>query len=157
MTTGKTYHKRTFTKTEQRKAVTHAFSLIKSGNSITKARKMVADELNISPNTLWVWQDKLGMTVPNVIKTTDLVKNHGTTRKSTALSIKSGTTVIKGLEIMKGKLGTVFTSLVDQDGRFSNQDATAISGVANVILGSCKQVLLERKAMSKVNRTEDLI
>jgi len=57
---------------------------------------------------------------------------------------------------MKGKLGTVFTSLVDQDGRFSNTDATAISGVANVILGSCKQVLLERKAMSIVAKTEHL-
>ena len=151
------HHRTTFTKTEQRKAVNHVFSLVRDGDSITRARKIIADEYNISPNTLWVWQDKLGLTVPNVIKTTDLVKNHGTTRKSTALSTKSGTTVIKGLEVMKGKLGTVFTSLVDQDGRFSNQDATAISGVANVILGSCKQVLLERKAMGKVNKTETLI
>ena len=157
MPTGKTHHRRTFTKTEQRRAVNAAFSLVRNGDSITRARKIIADEYNISPNTLWVWQDKLGLTVPNVIKTADLVRNHGTTRKSTALSTKSGTTVIKGLEIMKGKLGTVFTSLVDQDGRFSNQDATAISGVANVILGSCKQVLLERKAMGKVNKTEHLI
>ena len=58
---------------------------------------------------------------------------------------------------MKGKLGTVFTSLVDQDGRYSNHDATAISGVANVILGSCKQVLLERKAITKVRKTGNLI
>ena len=157
MPTGKTHHRRTFTKTEQRKAVNAAFSLVRNGDSITRARKIIADEYNISSNTLWVWQNKLGLTVPNVIKTTDLVKNHGTTRKSTTLSTKSGTTVIKGLEIMKGKLGTVFTSLVDQDGRFTNQDATAISGVANVILGSCKQVLLERKAMVKVNKTETLI
>ena len=157
MPTGKTHHRRTFTKTEQRKAVNAAFSLVRNGDSITRARKIIADEYNISPNTLWVWQDKLGLTVPNVIKTNDLVRNHGTTRKSTTLSTKSGANVIKGLEVMKGKLGTVFTSLVDQDGRFSNQDATAISGVANVILGSCKQVLLERKAMGKVNKTEHLI
>ena len=157
MSIGKTHHRRTFTKTEQKKAVNAAFSLVRNGDSITRARKIIAEKYNVSPNTLWVGQNNLGLTVPNVIKTTDLVKNHGTTRKSTALSIKSGTTVIKGLEIMKGKLGTVFTSLVDQDGRFSNQDATAISGVANVILGSCKQVLLERKAMGKVNKTETLI
>ena len=157
MSIGKTHHRRTFTKTEQKKAVNAAFSLVRNGDSITRARKIIAEKYNVSPNTLWVWQNNLGLTVPNVIKTTDLVKNHGTTRKSTALSTKSGTTVIKGLEIMKGKLGTVFTSLVDQDGRFSNQDATAISGVANVILGSCKQVLLERKAMGKVNKTETLI
>ena len=145
------------TKTEQRKVVNRVFGLVRNGHSITSARKTVAKEIGVSPNTLWVWQDKFGMATPKVVKTADLVKNHGTTRKSTTLSTKSGTTVIKGLEIMKGKLGTVFTSLVDQDGRFSNQDATAISGLANVILGSCKQVLLERKALSKVNKTETLI
>ena len=157
MAIGKTYRKRTFTKTEQRKAVTDAFSLIKSGNSITKARKMVADELNISPNTLWTWQDKLGMTMPKVIRTADLVRNNSITHQSTKLTTKSSTTAIKGLELMKGQLGVVFSSLVNQDGRFTNQDATAISGVANVILGSCKQVLLERKAITKVSKTEHLI
>ena len=145
------------TKTEQRRVINRTFTLVKNGHSITSARKIVAHEIGVSPNTLWVWQDKLGMKVPNVIKTTDLVNNHGTTRKSIALSTKSSTNVIKGLEVMKGKLGTVFTSLVDQDGRYSNHDATAISGVANVILGSCKQVLLERKALGKVNKTETLI
>jgi len=145
------------TKTEQRRVINRTFALVKSGHSITSARKTVASEIGVSPNTLWVWQDKLGMKVPNVIKTTDLVNNHGTTRKSIALSTKSSTNVIKGLEVMKGKLGTVFTSLVDQDGRYSNHDATAISGVANVILGSCKQVLLERKAITKVRKTDDLI
>ena len=145
------------TKTEQRRVINRTFALVKSGHSITSARKTVAHEIGVSPNTLWVWQDKLGMKVPNVIKATDLVNNHGTTRKSTTLSTKSGANVIKGLEVMKGKLGTVFTSLVDQDGRYSNHDATAISGVANVILGSCKQVLLERKAITKVRRTDNLI
>ena len=157
MRIGTTNNKVTFTKANQRKAVNRTFSLVKKGNSITDARKIVADELEISPNTLWVWQDKLGMTVPNVIKTTDLVRNHGTTRKSTKLTTKSSTTAIKGLEIMKGQLGVVFSSLVNQDGRFTNQDATAISGVANVILGSCKQVLLERKAIAKVSKTEHLM
>jgi len=145
------------TKNEKRNVINRIFTLVKSGHSITNARKTVANEVGVVPNTLFVWQSKLNMKMPTVIKTTDLVNNYGTTHKSTALSTKSGTSVIKGLEVMKGKLGTVFTSLVDQDGRFSNQDATAISGVANVILGSCKQVLLERKAMSKVTKTENLI
>ena len=147
----------TFTKTEQRKAVNHVFSLVKTGTSVTKARKLTANKFNISANTLWVWQDKFGMTTPNIVKTADLVKNHGSTRKSTALSAKSSTDAIKGLELMKGQLGVVFSSLVNQDGRFTNQDATAISGVANVILGSCKQVLLERKAIAKVSKTEHLM
>ena len=145
------------TKNEKRNVINRIFTLVKSGHSITNARKTVANEVGVVPNTLFVWQSKLNMKIPTVIKTTDLVNNYGTTHKSTALSTKSGTSVIKGLEVMKGKLGTVFTSLVDQDGRFTNQDATAISGVANVILGSCKQVLLERKAMGKVTKTENLI
>jgi hypothetical protein len=134
------------TKTEQRKVINRTFALVKNGHSITSARKTVAKEIGVSPNTLWVWQDKFGMTTPKVVKTADLVKNNGTT----SLTTKSGTNVIEGLEVMKGNLGTVFTSLVNQDGRFTNQDATAISGLANVILGSCKHILVERKVMNKI-------
>jgi len=140
------------TKTEQRKIVNRAFGLVRNGHSITSARKTIAKEIGVSPNTLWVWQDKFGMTTPKVVKAADLVRNNGTTN----LTTKTSTTAIKGLESMKGQLGVVFTSLVNQDGRYSNTDATAISGVANVILGSCKQVLLERKAMSIVAKTEHL-
>ena len=150
------HHRTTFTKTEQRKAVNRVFSLVRDGDSITRARKFIANEFNVSPNTLWVWQDKLGMSVPNVIKTANLVKNNGTTRQSARLTTRTNPNVIKGLEVMKGKLGNVFTSLVDQDGRYSNHDAAAISGIANVILGSCKQILVERKAISKVAKTEHL-
>ena len=141
-------------KTEQRRVVNRTFALVRDGHSITSARKAVAKEIGVSPNTLWTWQNKFGMTTPNVIKTTDLVKSSG--RQSTKLTIKTNPNVIKGLEIMKGKLGTVFTSLVDQDGTYSNHDAAAISGVANVILGSCKQILVERKAIGTVAKTEHL-
>ena len=146
------HNRAAFSKTSQRNAVNHVFSLVKNGDSITKARKFVANEIGVSTNTLWVWQDKFGMTTPNVIKTADLVRSNG--HKSTKLTTKLGTSTIKGLENMKGQLGVVFTSLVKQDGRFTNQDATAISGTANVILGCCKQVLLERKAIDKVARKE---
>ena len=156
MPTGTIHRKHTFTKTEKREAVKRTFSLFRDGDSITSARKLVSNELGISPNTLWVWQDKLGMTTPNIIKATNLVKNNGSIRKSTRVVTKSSTGAIKGLENMKGQLGVVFTSLVNQDGRFTNPDATAISGVANVILGSCKQVLLERKAISTVTKTDHL-
>jgi transposase-like protein len=140
------------TKTEQRKIVNRAFGLVRNGHSITSARKTIAKEIGVSPNTLWVWQDKFGMATPKVVKTADLVRNNGTTN----LTTRTSTAAIKGLEAMKGQLGVVFTSLVSQDGRFSNTDATAISGVANVILGSCKQVLLERKAINTVAKTDHL-
>ena len=130
--------------------------MVKNGDSITQARKFVANDLGVSPNTIWVWQDKLGLSVPNVLKTTNLIKSNGTTRQSTRLTTRTNPNVIKGLEVMKGKLGNVFTSLVDQDGRYSNHDAAAISGIANVILGSCKQILVERKAIGTVAKTEHL-
>tara|TARA_R100001244_G_C5091702_1_gene116541 strand:+ start:58 stop:519 length:462 start_codon:yes stop_codon:yes gene_type:complete len=139
------------TKTEQRSVINRTFALVRSGHSITNARKTVASEVGVSTNTLWVWQNKLGMKMPTIISTTDLVKGNGL-RKSTKLVTKSSTSAIQGLENMKGQLGVVFTSLVNQDGRFTNPDASAISGVASVILGSCKQVLLERKAMAKIGK-----
>ena len=141
------------TKTEQRNIVNRAFSLVRSGHSITNARKVIADEIGLSPNTLFVWQHSFKMKTPTVIKTADLVRSNGL-RTTTKLVTKSSTGAIQGLENMKGKLGVVFTSLVNQDGRFNNQDATAISVTANVILGCCKQVLLERKAIDKVARKE---
>ena len=141
------------TKTEQRNIVNRAFALVRSGHSITNARKVIANEAGLSPNTLFVWQHSFKMKTPTVIKTADLVKSNGL-RKTTKLVTKSSTGAIQGLENMKGQLGVVFTSLVNQDGRYTNPDATAISGVANVILGCCKQVLLERKAINKVARTE---
>ena len=141
------------TKTEQRNIVNRAFALVRNGDSITNARKVIANEVGLSPNTLFVWQHSFKMKTPTIIKTADLVRSNGL-RKTTKLVTKSSTNVIKGLENMKGQLGVVFTSLVNQDGRFTNPDATAISGVANVILGSCKQVLLERKAIDKAVRTE---
>ena len=141
------------TKTEQRNIVNRAFALVRNGHSITKARKVIANEAGLSPNTLFVWQHSFKMKTPTVIKTADLVRSNGL-RKTTKLVTKSSTNAIQGLELMKGQLGVVFTSLVNQDGRFTNLDATAISGTANVILGCCKQVLLERKAIDKVARTE---
>ena len=141
------------TKTEQRNIVNRAFALVRNGHSITNARKTIANEVGVSPNTLFVWQHSFNMKTPTVIKTKDLVRSNGL-RKTTKLVTKSSTGAIQGLENMKGQLGVVFTSLVKQDGRFTNQDATAISGTANVILGCCKQVLLERKAIDKVARTD---
>ena len=141
------------TKTEQRNIVNRTFALVRSGDSITNARKTIANEVGLSPNTLFVWQHSFNMKTPTVIKTKDLVRSNGL-RTTTKIVTKSSTNAIQGLELMKGQLGVVFTSLVNQDGRFTNPDATAISGVANVILGSCKQVLLERKAIDKAARTE---
>ena len=139
-----------YTKTEQRNIINRGFAKVRNGHSITSARKTVAKEVKVSVNTLSVWQNKLNMKTPTIIKTTDLVRNNGL-HEATKVVTKSSTGAIQGLENMKGQLGIVFTSLVNQDGRFTNPDASAISGTASVILGCCKQVLLERKAIAKSN------
>ena len=141
------------TKTEQRNLVNRTFSLVRNGDSITNARKVIANEVGVSPNTLFVWQYSYKMKTPTVIKSKGLVKSNNL-RTTTRIATKSSTNAIQGLELMKGQLGVVFTSLVNKDGEFTNSDATAISGVANVILGSCKQVISERKAMSTLTETE---
>jgi len=136
---------------EKRNVINHIFGLVRSGANITKARKTVSKEIGVTSHTLWNWQNTFKMKTPTVIKTKDLVKNSGV-RAATRTVTKSSSNAIEGLENMKGKLGIVFTSLVNQDGRFTNQDATAISGTASVILGCCKQVLLERKAINKISK-----
>ena len=57
-----------FTDADRKKAVNHAFSLVRKGDSITKARKFVANELGVNPNTLWFWQDKLEKTKLSLVK-----------------------------------------------------------------------------------------
>ena len=146
----------TLSKTDRRKAVNRTFVLVKNGTSITDARRIVAGELDLSPNTLLNWQNKFNMSTPIFTRTSHLIQKNGQMRQVTHAVSKSGSAVIKGIESMKGQLGVVFTSLVNQDGRFTNQDAGAISGVANNILGCCKQVLLERKHSEKANRTKSL-
>ena len=137
------------TETEKRNVVNRIFGLVRNGSSITNARKAVSNEVGVTSTTLSNWQTRFKMKTPTVIKATDLVKNNGVRSATRALTASSNNT-IEGLENMKGRLGIVFESLVQQDGQFSNHDASAISGVASVILGSCKQVLLERKAISKI-------
>ena len=77
------------TKTEQRRVINRAFSLVRNGHTITNARKTVAKEVGVSPNTLWVWQNKFEMKTPHVIKTTELVRNNGATRQTVKSTTKS--------------------------------------------------------------------
>ena len=52
------------TKTEQRNIVNRAFALVRNGKSITEARKVIANEIGVSPNTLFVWQHNFKMKTP---------------------------------------------------------------------------------------------
>ena len=49
------------TKTQQRNLVNSTFALVRNGDSITNARKVIANEAGLSPNTLFVWQHSFNL------------------------------------------------------------------------------------------------
>ena len=147
--TGKT----TLNKTSQRKAVNRTFSLVKNGTSITDARKIVAEEVNVSANTLWVWQNKFNMVTPNITKTVGLVSNNGSLVKP----LNASQTAIHGISNIKNELGHVFQSLVTKDGRFTSKEAGAISQVSSNILGLARFELEVHKYADKMQKRDNTV
>ena len=136
------------TKTEQRNIVNRAFALVRSGHSITNARKTIANEIGLSPNTLFVWQHSFKMKTPTVIKTADLVRNNGL-RKTTKVVTKSNE--YTNVHEMARDTGRVMKSLVNQDGRFTTKEASAISGLFNGQISLVKLRLEASKIGTKTN------
>ena len=136
------------TKTEQRNIVNRAFALVRNGHSITNARKTIANEIGVSPNTLFVWQHSFNMKTPTVIKTVDLVRSNGL-RKSTKVVTKSNEYV--NVHEMARDTGRVMKSLVNQDGRFTTKEASAISGLFNGQISLVKLRLEASKIGTKTN------
>ena len=136
------------TKTEQRNIVNRAFALVRSGHSITNARKTIANEIGLSPNTLFVWQHSFKMKTPTVIKTTDLVRSNGL-RKTTKVVTKSNE--YANVHEMARDTGRVMKSLVNQDGRFTTKEASAISGLFNGQISLVKLRLEASKIGTKTN------
>ena len=146
MRIGTTNNKVTFTKTNQRKAVNHTFSLVKQGNSITNARKIVANELEISPNTLWTWQNKFGLTTPRVLKATNLVEDHGIAHQST----QSRKTPYSTITEMASDVRGVLKSIINQDGRFSTIEASVVGKLYTAELSRMKLQVEVHKINSKL-------
>ena len=136
------------TKTEQRNIVNRAFALVRSGHSITEARKTIANSIGVSPNTLFVWQHGFKMKTPTVIKTANLVRNNGL-RKSTKVVTKSNE--YANVHEMARDTGRVMKSLVNQDGRFTTKEASAISGLFNGHISLVKLRLEASKINTKSN------
>jgi len=135
------------TKTVKKQAVTSVFSLVRSGHSITNARKMVAKELDLSPNTLWTWQSNLKMVTPVTTEITK-VNNNVISRQRIA-------TPVVGTVNWRANLGSVFTSLINKDGEFTHQDASAISQIANAALGQAKYDLEIHKLAERTTNKRD--
>ena len=137
------------TKTEQRNIVNRAFALVRSGHSITNARKVIANEIGVSPNTLFVWQHSFKMKTPlTVIKTANLVRNNSL-RKSTKVVTKSNE--YTNVHEMARDTGRVMKSLVNLDGRFTTKEASAISGLFNGQISLVKLRLEASKIGTKTN------
>ena len=137
-------------KTDQKKAVNSVFSLVRSGQTVTEARKVIAKELNLTANTLWVWQNKLGMTTPELTRINNLVRpDHIISRTS-----RSNTKNVHNINNIKTGLGDVFHSLVTKDGRFSSKDASAISQVSSIILNTVRHELNVHKYASKMKKSD---
>ena len=137
----------TFSMTDKRKAVTHTFSLVKNGHSITSARKIVAKDLKISPNTIWVWQHKFNMVTPKAT----LVKNN------ISLANTSKSTVTGNLGDVKGDLRRVHTSLIRKDGTYTNKDANTICQVTSTMLNISKHELQVHRYADKMRKRDKAV
>ena len=135
-------------KTAQRKAVNSVFTLVRNGHSITSAREVIAEELEMSPNTLWTWQHNLKMDTPI---TTEITKVGNNTVISRQRTVKP----VAGTVNWRGNLGSVFTSLINKDGEFTHQDASAISQIANAALGQAKYDLEIHKLAERTTTKRD--
>ena len=135
-------------KTAQRKAVNSVFTLVRNGDSVTNARKVIAKELDLSPNTLWVWQNRLNMVTPETTRITNLVKPDNTIPRT----LRSTTKNVQNIGNIKTGLGDVFHSLVTKDGRFSTKEASAISQVSSIMLGVARHELDIHKYANKMNK-----
>ena len=88
------------------------------------------------------------MKTPTVIKTVNLVKSNGL-HKSTKVVTKSNE--YANVHEMARDTGRVMKSLVNQDGRFTTKEASAISGLFNGQISLVKLRLEASKIGTKTN------
>ena len=130
--------KGTTTLTARRDAIRRTFSLVKDGTSITKARQIVAKELNVKPNTLWLWQSKLNMKTPNVTKTVIKRSNNVT---------HSDYTFGDMAQDVRG----IMRSIVKQDGRYTIKEANVVGKLYGNEISRAKLQLEVHKHNTKIS------
>ena len=133
------------TKQAKTKAVKKVFSLIKNGVSVTDARQTVAEELGLTANTIWNWQRQLKMVTPTI--------HTGITRSNNTVASRQRV-VNAGISTMKHELGSVFSSLIRKDGRYTTKEASAISQVSSIILNTVRHELNVHKYASKMKKSD---
>ena len=129
--------KGTTTLTARRDAVRRTFSLVKDGTSITKARQIVAKEINVKPNTLWLWQNKLNLKTPNVTKT--VIKRSNTAHQDYTFGD------------MAQDVRGIMRSIVKQDGRYTIKEANVVGKLYGNEISRAKLQLEVHKHNTKIS------
>jgi len=130
--------KGTTTLTARRDAIRRTFSLVKDGTSITKARQIVAKEINVKPNTLWLWQSKLNLKTPNVTKT--VIKRSNT-------AVHHDYTFGDMAQDVRG----IMRSIVKQDGRYTIKEANVVGKLYGNEISRAKLQLEVHKHNTKIS------
>ena len=130
--------KGTTTLTARKDAVRRTFSLVKDGTSITKARQIVAKELNVKPNTLWLWQNKLNLKTPNVTKTVIKRSNTVTHQDYTFGDMAQD---VRG----------IMRSIVKQDGRYTIKEANVVGKLYGNEISRAKLQIEVHKHNTKIS------
>jgi len=130
--------KGTTTLTARRDAIRRTFSLVKDGTSITKARQIVAKEINVKPNTLWLWQNKLNLKTPNVTKTVIKRSNTVTQQDYTFGDMAQD---VRG----------IMRSIVKQDGRYTIKEANVVGKLYGNEISRAKLQLEVHKHNTKIS------
>ena len=134
----------TLTKTAKRDAVKRTFLLLKNGTNITDARQIVADEINVKPNTLWLWQSKLNMKTPNVVRITaakDTVKTNHVITRNTEYSFHD----------ISNDARRVMRSIVNKDGTYTVKEANVVGKFMSNEISKAKLQLEVHKHNAKLS------
>ena len=127
------------TNTTKIKAVKKVFLLIKNGTGIHNARKIVGEELHVTPNTIYNWERKFGKTTKSA--TTTNRTNHKSPLQVSNYSFNDMSNDIRG----------VLKSIVNQDGRYTTREAGVIGKLYGAELTKAKLLLEVHKHNIKIS------
>ena len=127
------------TNTTKIKAVKKVFLLIKNGTGIHNARKIVGEELHVTPNTIYNWERKFGKTTKSA--TTTNRTNHKSPLQVSNYSFNDMSNDIRG----------VLKSVVNQDGRYTTREAGVIGKLYGAELTKAKLLLEVHKHNIKIS------
>ena len=124
------------TKTNKIKAVKKVFALVKNGATLTDARAIIANDLNVSSATVANWQ-------------TTLASN--TTTTTTGTDTKTTLHTDYSFEDMSGGVRGVLRSIINQDGQYSIKEANAVGKLYSAEISKAKVMIDVHKLNTKAN------